>query len=75
MSRRLIWRTRPNARLFQVFTRRRRSVGVWSDEAIARAALARHRGGYLLVLDEYRATLPYFHHLKRVVVAEERRTR
>jgi hypothetical protein len=73
---RVHWQEQPHARLFQVFNRRRRSLGTWDArrESTARAELAQHPGGYLLVLDEYYAKLPALGHQKLVVVDVIRRS-
>lgn len=67
MSRTIIWRDQP-AVVFGLFDRRRRGRGCWTNEAIARAALATRPGGYLLVMHEYTAKLPDYGHVKRLVV-------
>lgn len=72
MSRKLVWRTQPDQRLFEVFSRRRLRLCT-TNEAAARAEFAKHRSAVLLTLDEYRAKLPHLGHIYRVVVAEERR--
>jgi hypothetical protein len=72
VRRKVVWREQPDRRLFHVFNRRRRSVGVWAVESLARAELANHPGGRMLVLDEYLAKLPHLGHCKRLVVADVR---